>query len=151
MDYQKRREDMKILRSEGKTYKEIGELFGVSRQRVRQITNNIRGKSHAKPPLKHKILTWRKLESLGFNTHGETPSGNGVNGGKHYVREWERIRDRHACQKCKNQWKKGSRRFDVHHLDEEREGKENGKLKLGNIIKWDRQHLDRMITLFHKC
>ena len=35
-----RMEEMKKLRGEGKTYEEIGAIFGVSRQRVEQIIHN---------------------------------------------------------------------------------------------------------------
>lgn len=34
-----RREEFKALRDEGKTYQEIGDMYGISRQRVEQIIN----------------------------------------------------------------------------------------------------------------
>ncbi len=36
----KRLDDINKLRSEGKTYQEIGNIYGISRQRVEQIINN---------------------------------------------------------------------------------------------------------------
>lgn len=36
--------------------------------------------------------------------------------GRDYVREIVRARDKYICQKCERKWKKGERRFDVHHL-----------------------------------
>ncbi len=36
----KRLNDINKLRSEGKTYQEIGNIYGISRQRVEQIINN---------------------------------------------------------------------------------------------------------------
>lgn len=35
----KRVNDINVLRAEGKTYQEIGEIYGISRQRVEQIIN----------------------------------------------------------------------------------------------------------------
>lgn len=37
MDYTKRKEEIKRLRNEGKTYKEIGSMFGISISRARDI------------------------------------------------------------------------------------------------------------------
>lgn len=69
----------------------------------------------------------------------------GLNGdSRSRVRELVRIRDNHICKTCGKVWKKGQRRFDVHHIDVEME---SGK----SSIKWDREHMDRMITLCHKC
>jgi 5-methylcytosine-specific restriction endonuclease McrA len=59
------------------------------------------------------------------------------------VRELVRIRDHRTCQLCGRKWKKGERRLDVHHLDEEQESTVD--------VKWDRENLHRMITLCHKC
>lgn len=68
-------------------------------------------------------------------------------GSRDRVRELVRIRDKRTCRSCGLQWKKGMRRLDVHHLDEDREGK---SAQQGSAT-WDREHLHRMITLCHKC
>lgn len=60
-----------------------------------------------------------------------------------FARMKVRIRDKFKCQKCKKKWKKGTRHFDVHHLDSHLEGK-TGRTYCNNPI-------DRLITLCHKC
>jgi len=42
IDYQKRKEEMKNLRLQGMNGADIGEIYGISRERVRQIIGNIR-------------------------------------------------------------------------------------------------------------
>lgn len=42
MDYRERREEMVRMKLAGKTLREIGEVFGVSRERVRQITIDVK-------------------------------------------------------------------------------------------------------------
>lgn len=85
------------------------------------------------------IWTKRKRESLGLPKEIDNTGGNGVN----FVREIIRIRDNHICQKCKKMWISGNRRFDVHHLDGEMESTQN--------IKYDKENMDRLVTLCHKC
>lgn len=63
--------------------------------------------------------------------------------GRDYVRELVRIRDGRTCRRCKKKWKKGMRRFDVHHLN-------------GLCGKKSRKHdrvedIGGLITLCHKC
>ena len=38
-------------------------------------------------------------------------------GGRNTIREIARKRDNYICQICGKIWQKGTRRFDVHHLD----------------------------------
>ena len=64
--------------------------------------------------------------------------------GRDFLREKVRKRDNFTCQICDKVWDKESRRFDVHHLDKELEGKEGKKYE-------NNKNLDRMITLCHKC
>lgn len=68
-------------------------------------------------------------------------------GGRDRFREIIRIRDKHTCQICLRVWKKGERRFDVHHEDEEQEGRSKER----GICKRDKENMDKMITLCHKC
>lgn len=59
------------------------------------------------------------------------------------TREIVRKRDNYTCQVCKKIWKKGQRRFDVHHL--------NG-LCGKRSKKYDKvSDIDGLITLCHKC
>lgn len=67
-------------------------------------------------------------------------------GSRDRVRELVRIRDDHTCQCCKRKWNGKERRFDVHHLDEEKEGL-NHRLP----ISYDRNNMDKLITYCHKC
>jgi hypothetical protein len=130
------------------TYRMIGEMLGVSGQRVQQIHTGYRShskwKPKPKPPEEHKILTRAKLLSMGFpaNVPNTTKSG-----GLDYVREWVRIRDNHTCQMCFKVWKEGERRLDVHHTDEDLEGRSKER----GIAALDRANMDKMITLCHKC
>lgn len=63
------------------------------------------------------------------------------------IRELVRMRDKKTCQRCLEKWKKGMRRFDVHHLDKRLEGRRNKK----GAYKIDKKNMDRMITYCHKC
>lgn len=65
-------------------------------------------------------------------------------GGRDLFCESIRKRDKHTCQKCGKIWKEGTRRFDVHHLDENMEGEQR-------TSTWDREHPDRLITFCHRC
>jgi 5-methylcytosine-specific restriction endonuclease McrA len=62
--------------------------------------------------------------------------------GRDFIREKVRQRDNWTCQKCGKIWEEGTRRLDVHHLDE--------KLESNRTYQGSRC-LDRMITLCHKC
>lgn len=66
-----------------------------------------------------------------------------LSGSRDFARERARRRDNYTCQNCRKIWIEGTRRFDVHHLDDDMEGSRSPK--------WDRENLDRLITLCHKC
>lgn len=141
MDYKKRREEVIKLRSYGNSLQEIGKKFNISRQRVYQIINN--------PPRNGQCFacgkmseTIRKICSICFNKYFNRESG-GCLEGLDYIRECVRIRDKHTCQECGKVWKKGQRRFDVHHLDGQC-GKKSQS--------YDRKaNMDGLTTLCHKC
>lgn len=63
-------------------------------------------------------------------------------GGRDYVRELVRQRDKRSCQMCGRIWSVGQRRLDVHHLFE-----------CGDKSKaYDRvADVDSLITFCHKC
>lgn len=128
------------MRDKRYTLQAIGNMFGVSRERVRQIVNNITLNSPI-PPIHHKILTPARQKLLGL------PNNPIKTGQRDRVREWVRIRDKRTCQICYRVWKEGERRFDVHHLDEKQEGRsgETGR------SKWDFANMHRMVTLCHRC
>lgn len=48
---------------------------------------------------------------------------------------------------CGKVWVPGTRRLDVHHLDERMEGKS----KTAGITRYDIDNMDKMITVCHKC
>lgn len=141
-----RKEYIESLLAKRFTYTEIGKLLGISRQRVHQIytgynspsNKSIKGISDNQSPKLNSanLILNRPFSELGFNGSS-----------RDRVRKLVRIRDKRKCQVCGFQWKKGNRRLDVHHLDEEHEGKSFEK----GAATWDREHLDRMITLCHKC
>lgn len=62
-------------------------------------------------------------------------------------REFVRQRDNHRCMICSKKWKTNTRRFDVHHIDENMFGKSNEN----GIHKYDKENKDKLITLCHKC
>lgn len=66
-----------------------------------------------------------------------------MNGGRDRIREKIRIRDKYTCQLCGKIWKKGKRRFDVHHKDCDKE-----KTKQCDNYEKEKNNL---ITLCHKC
>ncbi len=76
-------------------------------------------------------------EGLIYNSRG---MGNLT--GRDFLTELVRKRDNWTCQICGKVWKKGTRRFDTHHLDEE-----NESIKTYENYK----KFNRMITLCHKC
>jgi len=92
---QERRKDlMLILKENGENNKNIGDVFGISRERVRQIlTKDVKRK-----PWKVKYEDRIDLT------------------GRDFVREKIREHFNHTCQMCGKKWKKGTRRFDVHHF-----------------------------------
>jgi hypothetical protein len=90
-----RKREMIKLRKLGLTYREIGLIYGVTRQSVEETIHYVN---------KHKRRKKSKSISRFFF-------------GMDYTREKVRFRDKHTCQICGKQWNKGIRRFDVHHLD----------------------------------
>jgi len=128
--------------SRGQTLQQIGNKYGVTRQRVYQIINDINPNGPPIPPKYHRHFTRAKRKYLGFPNVKIK-----LEGGRDFIRELIRIRDRYTCQKCKKKWLKGRRRFDVHHADKKEEGKSHNK----NCVSRDKKMLDRMITLCHKC
>jgi hypothetical protein len=63
-------------------------------------------------------------------------------GGRDYTRELVRQRDKRTCQMCHRVWKKGERRFDVHHIYE------CGSKSMAYDSVVD---IDNMITYCHRC
>ena len=60
--------------------------------------------------------------------------------GRNYLREIVRIRDNHTCQKCGRKWREGTRRFDVHRISLD----DNGKY-------YSIKSIDEWITYCHRC
>jgi hypothetical protein len=133
------------MRDKRMTYREIGGLLGISWQRVHQIHTGYAYRPLLIPPEKHKIWTEDKRKLLKIKG---SPAQNGItSGGRDWVRELVRIRDKHRCQMCFKQWRKGMRRFDVHHTNESQEGTSFKK----HAAKRDKKNIDKMTTLCHKC
>ena len=140
-----RKRFIKKLYQKGHTFASIGKLLGITRQRVQKILKKIKGKEKDK-------LYYCKVCKEGFMGHEKKKRFlcdihlNKFQG-RDRVREAVRVRDNYTCQICFKKWRKGQRRFDVHHLDEIYEGKSNDK----GIYQIDKNEIDRMITLCHKC
>jgi len=126
------------LRNKRYTFQRIGDILGISRQRVHQILYNNQRKN-PKPEKKivlKDISHYRQINGV-YNS-----KGLGNLSGTDFLAELVRKRDNWTCQICGKVWKKGQRRFDVHHIDE----KDENKHTYANYKKFD-----RMITLCHKC
>ena len=92
------------------------------------------------PPKNRRFHSWCRRKQ-----HRKKVINNrDVSGGRDVFRESIRKRDNYTCQECKEVWKLGIRRFDIHHLDNNKEG---GK----STMSWDRKHTDRLITYCHSC
>ena len=63
--------------------------------------------------------------------------------GRELTRNKIRDRDNNTCQECKRKWKKGTRRFDVHHKDFKKE-----KTKQYDHYEKEKNNL---VTLCHRC
>jgi hypothetical protein len=137
MDFTERKDKMKELKKQGKTYQEIGKIFNLSRQRVHQIIMDIKFEKETIPPtfIDNCWLPVGEIFRNGFKNDLE---------GRDFLRERVRHRDDYTCQICKKVWEKGKRRFDVHHLDGNIEGKNAFTYKNNKCF-------NRMITLCHKC
>lgn len=144
IDYIQRQKDIIKLRNQGLTLKEIGKHFKVTRQRIEQILS---GKHAPKPKAYYAIcdICSRAFSSPTDTKYCPTCSKGGLHSleGRDLVREMVRARDGHQCMKCRAPWIIGSRRFDVHHLN---------NLCGKKSRKYDRlSEIDGLITLCHKC
>jgi hypothetical protein len=98
------------LVNKGMTYEQIGETFGVSRQRIHQL-------------FKRPLYFLNKKSGIDF------------------LADKVRKRDNNSCVICGKIWRKG-RKFDVHHIDKEKE----------SLINYNNyKDFSRMVTLCHRC
>lgn len=130
------RKDIEDLRAKGWTYKRIGEKFGYTMSYIHWVNthqNALRQRYCLICNKEVRKQTKYCLECL----PGYLQYGTGR------TRELVRVRDQHTCQGCKKVWRKGERRFDIHHLNGL-----CGKMSM----KYDRQeNMSGLITLCHKC
>lgn len=128
------------LRARGMSWVKIGVLMGFSRQRAHQIGTGYMSYKKATSIDSAKEDSIAKLELT------KEPMGH-MSGGLGKFRERIRIRDNRTCQICFKVWVEGERRLDVHHMDDEFEGRSGER----GVIALDRKNFRRMITLCHKC
>lgn len=128
-----RKQTIKNLLDKGWTYQQIGDFLGLSRQRIHQVYTGYHSPANNPKPTKCIPIEWIPAELNG---------SDGRLSGRDYLSEIVRRRDNHTCQICGKIWKKGERKLDVHHIDEENENNPS----YANYKKFD-----RMITLCHKC
>lgn len=146
---------MMKLRASGMTLNKIGLRYGITRERVRQIINNIITRPSKNPILFANCFACktiiqvmnRRKRTFNFCAHCNnrffTRKNGNILSGLDRPREIVRIRDNHTCQNCKKIWKNGMRRFDVHHLN-------------GNCGRYSTSYdkvidIEGMTTLCHKC
>jgi predicted transcriptional regulator len=132
MEALERKEIIISLRNQRYTYKKIGNVLGITKQRVEQIFNN---KKKPASPITDIPNNW--TPSFILKKYSEKNISS-----RDRLAETVRIRDKQTCQICSKVWEKGKRKFDVHHLDEKRES-----IKTCENYK----KFDEMITLCHKC
>jgi DNA-binding CsgD family transcriptional regulator len=130
------------LYKQGKTYQEIGEHFGITRQRVQQI---IKALTIPKPVVKRDCICGKKFEVSRLNKSFCIECSKNIAHftGRDRAREIVRMRDKHTCQSCGKKWEEGTRRFDVHHLNGLCGKKSTGFDGINDI--------DGLTTLCHKC
>jgi len=129
-----RKEIISQLREKRFTYKQIGSLLGISHQRVHQIYAGYRTR-----PISPDTKLPDGLETLSKEV---IPFKTGLQG-RDVFREYIRKRDNYVCQICGKKWEKGKRRFDVHHIDCDK----------NKTSKYDDRQKEKRncITLCHKC
>lgn len=160
--------EIRLYRTSGKTLKDIGKIYKISRQRVYQILYPQKNKDYLKIKIKkikyNKFLIERKkilyhllkfispeeikqilLKLVIFN-QGISPIENfstniqEYKDGRSRYRELVRKRDKYTCQLCRLKWEKGKRKLDTHHIDGTPEDSRKCDNNFGN-----------MITLCHQC
>lgn len=129
------------LHKQGFTYQKIGKMFDVSRQRIHQIITGY------KSPKKYLKLKLNKIIEKDIIPSSYSELKRQGLEGREYKREQIRIYFNHTCQNifCNKKWKKGQRRFDVHHLScSQKDTKKYDAGKLKDII-------NSVTLLCHKC
>ena len=143
------KQQIENLIKDGRTYQEIGNFFGISRQRIHQIYKNYHSSAYwfsiKNPGFRSKIV--HILKNLGFNKRIYKKYFIRKTGtylmGRDFVRVLARFRDDWICQGCGKKWEFGQRRFDLHHID--------GNCGIKSR-KYDKiEDLDILITLCHRC
>ena len=138
----KRKDIIINFRRQRRSYQEIADILGISKQRVHQILNGFYPwtKLNKKNDFYREGLICPKPNNLGlYNSSGLEKLG-----GRDKLKEMVRRRDNHTCQICGKKQEKGKKSLDVHHIDENKGGKNGYSYK-------NCKDLDRMITLCHKC
>ena len=118
---------MQILRENGDTLEQIGSVFDLTKERVRQILggaklNKIKeelyylSKFEIQSVLQRRVEENQKANPIGQYLINIKKSAGGLNGGRDRLRELVRLRDGNVCQWCGKRWEQGKRRFDVHHI-----------------------------------
>lgn len=147
MDILKRKQNMKSLRSQGMTLQKIGDKYSVTRERVRQIVNDVhtpkawRIASHA---ARRTCFICRVTLKFPARFCEKCMKENKLYQGRDLPRGIVRGRDKNTCQVCGYKWKgTEKKRLDVHHL-------EGFCGKMSRI--YDKpETLYRLITVCHKC
>lgn len=94
-----RRKQVRAWIRSGSTVRSIAKELRITTQSVYNIRNQAVSDIKARDPLLEKYPSLGKMSGRDRN------------------RERVRIRDKHTCQHCGRVWHLGERRFDIHHLD----------------------------------
>lgn len=146
------------LRRAGLGYGFIADSYGITRQRAQQIyvATSSGVKIYVKQPtiqtrprrIAVRVAHTRVMKKLSEDEYRQlvkraSPFRSTLSG-RDFARELIRVRDNHTCQMCGKQWKNGSRRLDIHHLNGL-----CGKMSVRYESPKDTMHYQ--ITLCHKC
>ena len=135
-----RNQQIKQLHSEGKTYKQISSIFGITPQRIYQIVRDIKDSDYKEHI--YCVICKKEIIAKRRNKYCQNHLYLGQMHGRDSLREKVRIRDNFTCQDCGKIWKRGTRRLDVHHEDRELES---------NRTYQASKDINGLITLCHKC
>jgi DNA-binding CsgD family transcriptional regulator len=144
-EHLQRQQKMRAMVASGKTLREIGLVFSITKQAVSKILQN----DYTVVVKKNCVLCQTEFQGRAtelavrkycFNCSQKISAFHG----RDRSRELVRMRDNYTCQICGLKWDENMRRFDAHHL--------NG-LCGKKSLNYDRTKncLDVMITLCHKC
>lgn len=143
-----RKSVMESLRKNGATFREIGEMFGITGVRVSKILHYVPRPRPVHPCYHCGTKTECSRRSIlpyvfctpCLVTFFTSSTGKRIEG-REWGRQVIRMRLGHRCVRCQKVWKPGMRRLDIHHL------RDCGKKSRG----YDHPDTTHVTVLCHRC